>query len=58
MGWGVGRPQEAFTVRQKHVKTGGDAKTEKEVEEEGEGLDSEPLGPVEGHCLPHIWVGR
>lgn len=45
-------------MRQKHIQTGGDEKTEKEVEEEGEGLDSEPLGPVEGRCLPHIWVGR
>lgn len=41
-------------VRQKHVKTGGNEKTE----EEGEGLDSVPLGPVEGCCPPHIWVRR
>ena len=54
MGWGVGRSQEAYMVRQMHIKTGGNEKTE----EEGEGLDSVPIGPVEGHCLPHIWVGR
>jgi len=54
MGWGVGRHQEASMVRQKHIKTGGNEKTE----EEGEGLDSVPLGPVEGCCPPHIWVRR